>query len=115
MLVWDQIVALLEYAQTHLVMTLVAVFVGTLALSFLHATLTPPPKPAIYKCVQRRTMLRVNVVRVAQADSLDHFSASDRAQRATLVHGQPAATDPQLQSGQNNRHVETHFYQARPG
>jgi ABC-type transport system involved in cytochrome c biogenesis permease component len=54
MLVWDQIVALFDYAQGHLAVTLVAVFVGTLALSFLHATLTPPPKPAVYKCVQRR-------------------------------------------------------------
>ena len=49
MWVWDQVAAVLDYAQSHLALTLVAVFVGTLALSFLHATLTPPPKPAVYK------------------------------------------------------------------
>ncbi len=50
MWVWDQVAALFDYAQSHLALTLVAVFVGTLALSFLHASLTPPPKPAVYKC-----------------------------------------------------------------
>lgn len=50
MWVWDQIAAVLDYAQSHLALTLVAVFVGTLVLSYLHASLTPPPKPAVYRC-----------------------------------------------------------------
>ena len=50
MWVWDQFAAVLDYAQSHLVLTLVTVFVATLALSFLHATLTPPPQPAVYRC-----------------------------------------------------------------
>ena len=50
MWVWDQLAAVFDYAQSHLAVTLVAVFVGTLALSFLHASLTPPPQPAVYKC-----------------------------------------------------------------
>ena len=54
MWLWDQLAAVFDYAQSHLAVTLVAVFVGTLALSFLHASLTPPPKPAVYKCAALR-------------------------------------------------------------
>ena len=64
----DMLAAILDYAQSHLVTTLAAVIIGTIALSLLNAALTPAPKPAVYSPTQIGDITLASLARYSGRD-----------------------------------------------
>ena len=64
----DMLAAVLDYAQSHLVTTLVAVVFGTIALSMLSAALTPPPRPVVYTPTQIGDITLASLARYSGRD-----------------------------------------------